>query len=182
MALRSVIYKAELAIADIDRGYYVDHALTLARHPSETEERLMVRLLAFAMHADEALAFAGDISTDGEPALWRRDDTGEIKQWIEVGLPDEKLLRRAAGRADEVVVLAYGARKAEAWWADNARDLARLRNLTVWFITATDSEALTALAERGMRLGCTHQEGHWLISGARGSAELNPVCWQAPPA
>jgi uncharacterized protein YaeQ len=180
MALRSTIYKAELAIADIDRGYYADHALTLARHPSETEERLMVRALAFAMHADERLALAGDISTDGEPALWRRDDTGVIEQWIEVGLPDERLLRRAAGRADEVIVLAYGGRKAEAWWQDNARDLAKLRNLTVWFLPPEECEALTALAERSMRLGCTHQEGHWLISGPRGSAELIPLAWQQP--
>ncbi len=180
MALRSTIYKAELAIADIDRGYYADHALTLARHPSETEERLMVRALAFAMYADERLALAGDISTDGEPALWRRDDTGVIEQWIEVGLPDERLLRRAAGRADEVIVLAYGGRKAEAWWQDNARDLAKLRNLTVWFLRPEECEALTALAERSMRLGCTHQEGHWLVSGPRGSAELVPLAWQQP--
>lgn len=180
MALRSTIYKAELAVADIDRGYYADHTLTLARHPSETEERLMVRALAFAMSADERLSLAGDISTDGEPALWRRDDTGAIEQWIEVGLPDERLLRRAAGRADEVVVLAYGGRKAEAWWQDNRRDLARLRNLTVWFLPPEGCDALTALAERSMRLGCTHQEGHWLISGAKGSAELTPQAWQQP--
>jgi len=180
MALRSTIYKAELAVADIDRGYYADHALTLARHPSETEERLMVRALAFAMHADERLSLAGDISTDGEPALWRRDDTGRIEQWIEVGLPDERLLRRAAGRADEVIVLAYGGRKAEAWWQDNRRDLAKQRNLTVWFIQPEGCEALTALAERSMRLGCTHQEGHWLISSAKGSAELTPLAWQQP--
>lgn len=180
MALRSTIYKAELAVADIDRGYYADHALTLARHPSETEERLMVRALAFAMYADERLSLAGDISTDGEPALWRRDDTGAIEQWIEVGLPDERLLRRAAGRADEVIVLAYGGRKAEAWWQDNRRDLARLRNLTVWFLPPESCDALTALAERSMRLGCTHQEGHWLVSGAQGSAELTPQTWQLP--
>jgi uncharacterized protein YaeQ len=95
MAIRSTIHKAEVSVADIDRGYYADHALTLARHPSETEERLMVRILAFALHAHDRLVLAGDISTDDEPALWHKDDTGVIRHWIEVGLPDERVLRKA---------------------------------------------------------------------------------------
>lgn len=180
MALRSTIYKAELSVADIDRGHYADYALTVARHPSETEERLMVRLLAFALNAEEGLALAGDISTDDQPALWRRDDTGEIKQWIEVGLPDERVLRKAAGRADEVFVLAYGARKAEVWWSDNKNTLARHRNLRVSFLSEEDCNALTALIDRSMRLSFTVQDGHVLVSGAKGTAELNPVVWMGP--
>jgi uncharacterized protein YaeQ len=180
MAIRSTIYKAELSVADIDRGYYADHALTLARHPSETEERLMVRILAFALNAHERLTLAGDISTDDEPALWRLDDTGVIKQWIEVGLPDERVLRRACGRADEVVLLAYGHRKAEAWWLDNKNALARNRNLSVSFLPETACSALAALAERSMRLGITIQDGIVLVSGARGSAEVEPTTWKSP--
>src|SRR5690242_13559913 len=110
MALKSTIFKATLAVADLDRGYYAEHALTVARHPSETDERMMVRLLAFALHADERLEFGRGISSDDEPALWLKEYSGEIRLWIEVGLPDERLLRRAAGRADQVVVLAYGGR------------------------------------------------------------------------
>ncbi len=180
MAIRSTIYKAELSVADIDRGYYADHALTLARHPSETEERLMVRILAFALNAHERLTLAGDISSDDEPALWRRDDTGAIEQWIEVGLPDERVLRRACGRADAVLLLAYGNRKAEAWWADNKNALARNRNLSVSFLPEDACVALAALAERSMRLGITIQDGHVLVSGARGSAEVSLVEWQRP--
>ncbi|MEY8878692.1 MAG: YaeQ family protein [Leptothrix sp. (in: b-proteobacteria)] len=180
MAIRSTIYKAELSVADIDRSYYADHALTLARHPSETEERLMVRILAFALHAHERLAMAGDISTDDEPALWRRDDTGVIEQWIEVGLPDERVLRRACGRANEVVLLAYGGRKAEAWWADNKTSLARNRNLTVSFLSDDSSSALAALAERSMRLSFTVQDGPILVTSAKGNVELEPVRWQSP--
>jgi uncharacterized protein YaeQ len=182
MAIRSTIYKAELSVADIDRGYYADHALTLARHPSETEERLMVRILAFAMNAHERLTLAGDISTDDEPALWRRDDTGVIQQWIEVGLPDERVLRKACGRADEVVLLAYGGRKAEAWWADNKNTLARHRNLHVSFLPEASCEAITALCERSMRLGFTLQDGQWLVSSAKGTAEVESEVWQAMPA
>src|SRR5512139_3719436 len=118
MALRATVYRADLTVSDLDRGVYSQHALTLARHPSETEERLVVRLLAFALHADEALTFGRGVGTEDEPALWRRDDTGQINLWIEIGQPDEKTLRQACGRATQVVVYAYGARSAEVWWAN----------------------------------------------------------------
>ena len=108
MALKSTIFKAELSIADIDRGYYRNHALTVARHPSETDERMMMRLLAFALHADDALEFGRGLSAEHEPDLWRRDLTGTVEQWIEVGLPEEREIRKACGRAREVHVLAYG--------------------------------------------------------------------------
>jgi hypothetical protein len=108
MALKSTIFRATLNVSDLDRGYFAEHALTLARHPSETDERMMVRILAFALHGDERLQFGRGISTDDEPALWLKDDSGQIVRWIEVGLPDERLLRRACGKADEVIVLAYG--------------------------------------------------------------------------
>ena len=122
MAQKSTICKAELTIADIDRGYYRDHALTIARHPSETDERMMVRVLAFALHADDVLAFGRGLSADDEPALWRRDLTGAIEQWIDVGLPDERDVRKACGRAQEVSIVAYGGRAVDLWWARRARD------------------------------------------------------------
>jgi len=103
MALKSTIFKAELSIADIDRGYYRDHALTIARHPSETDERMMMRILAFALHADDALEFGRGLSADDEPDVWRRDLTGAVEQWIEVGLPDERVVRKACGRARDVL-------------------------------------------------------------------------------
>ncbi len=180
MAIRSTIYKAELSVADIDRGHYADHAMTVARHPSETEERLMMRLLAFALHAQEGLTLAGDISTDDEPTLWRRALTGDIEQWIEVGLPDERIVRKACGRADEVVVLAYGARKAEAWWTDNKNALARHRNLRVLYLAEEGCAALTALVDRSMRLSFTIQDGHVLVSSTQGTAELELQGWMGP--
>ena len=166
MALRATVYKAELAVSDLDRGVYGQHVLTLARHPSETEERLMVRLLAFALFADEALAFGRGLSTEDEADLWQRDPTGVIERWIDVGLPDERAVRKACGRARAVVVLAYGARRVDAWWEENAAAFARLDNLSVLTLTAAETAALESLAARSMTLTCTVQDGHvWLASG-----------------
>ncbi|MDP2795067.1 MAG: YaeQ family protein [Sulfurisoma sp.] len=166
MALKSTIFKASLNIADMDRPYYGDHALTLARHPSETDERMMTRLLAFAWFADERLEFGRGLSAEAEPALWLRDYSGNIKLWIEVGLPDERAIRKAAGRADEVVVLAYGGRTVDLWWAKVGGALARLDKLRVLALDGEQSAALTALAQRGMQLQCTIQDGQtWLTDG-----------------
>lgn len=164
MALKSTVFKATLEIADIDRGYYATHHLTLARHPSETDERLMMRLLAFALHADERLEFGKGLSTTDEPALWLKDLDGTIKLWVEVGLPDERILRRAAGRAEQVVVLAYGGRTVDLWWAKEKGSLARLSGLTVLAVEPSQSSGLVTMAERGMQLNCTIQEGQVMFS------------------
>ncbi len=174
MALRATVYKADLTVSDLDRGVYAQHALTLARHPSETEERLMVRLLAFALHAGERLEFGRGLSTGDEADLWQRDDTGVIERWIDVGLPDERTLRKACGRAREVVVLAYGARKVDAWWSGNAEAFSRLENLRVYTLAAADTEALQSLAARSMTLTCTVQDGHVWLASASATIELRP--------
>ncbi|WP_124082128.1 YaeQ family protein [Pigmentiphaga humi] len=167
MALRSVVYKAALQVADMDRGYYADHALVVARHPSETDERMMVRLLAFALHAQEELAFGRGLSTDDEPDLWLKDLTGAIDIWIEVGLPDEKWLRKACARAARVVLYTYG-RTAEHWWRQNAGKLSRLDNLEVLRLDAGTTAKLAGLAERSMQLQCSVQDGEaWLGNGER---------------
>ena len=166
MALKSTIFKAKLGIADMDRPYYGEHLLTLAKHPSETNERLMVRLLAFALFADERLEFGRGLSTDDDPALWLRDYTGDVRLWIEVGLPDERLVRKACGRSDAVVVLAYGGRQVDAWWAKDGPAMARLDKLRVLALGSEQSTALAALTERGMDLQCTIHDGHvWLTDG-----------------
>lgn len=165
MALKSTIFKAELAVADIDRGYYRDHALTLARHPSETDERMMVRLLAYALHADDALAFGRGLSAEDEPDLCRRDLTGAIEQWIDVGLPDERDLRKACGRAREVHVLAYGGRAVELWWEAARERLERQERLAVREVPFDASRELALLAGRSMRLQVTIQEGHVFVAG-----------------
>jgi uncharacterized protein YaeQ len=174
MALRATIYRCDLTVSDLDRHVYGQHALTLARHPSETEERMMVRLLAFALHADTALAFGPGLSTEDEPDLILRDPTGVIDLWIDVGLPDEKAVRKACGRARQVVVLAYGARKVDAWWQDNAAALARHANLRVLTLTGDETEALQRLAARAMTLTCTLQDGQVWLASASETVELTP--------
>ena len=176
MALKSTIFKAELSVADLDRHHYADYNLTIARHPSETDERMMVRLLAFALFAGERLRFGRGLSDEDEPALVKDDLTGRITHWIDVGLPDEKRLTRAAGRADRVSVLAYGGNAARMWWQGIETKLTRLRNLRVWWIDPDESAALGALAERTMRLSATIQDGAVLLGSGDAVANLHPRC------
>ena len=175
MAPNARIVKVELQVSDMDRHYYGAHTLTLAQHPSETDERLMVRLLAFALHAHERLEFGRGLSDEDEPSLWRRDYTGEIEQWIELGQPDESRLRKASGRAQEVVVISYGGQAAESWWNRNASTLARLRNLTLLDLDARDVEAITALYGRGMRLTAMIQDGELQLMDTDATVALRPV-------
>lgn len=172
MALKATIFKAEVQVSDLDRHHYETHALTLARHPSETDERMMVRLLAFCLFADERLAFCKGLSDDDEPDLWQHALSGEIERWIEVGQPDPRRIRKACGRAAEVIVLTYGGRAADIWWQQNAEALARLRNLRVLDVAADQAAALAGLAERNMALQCTVDGGMAWISSARGSVEI----------
>jgi len=152
------VFKAELQVSDFDRNYYETHWLTLAQHPSETEERLMVRLLAFALHADSALEQGRGLSSE-EPDLWRKDLTGQIELWIEIGQPDEQSVRRACGRAKQVVVYTYSGNSAQVWWSKTGDSLQRCRNLSVVDIASGSSKALAALAQRGMQLQCFIQDG-----------------------
>lgn len=165
MALKSTIYKAELSIADMDRNYYNTHLLTLARHPSETDERLMIRLLAFAIHADEALVNAKGLSDTEEPDLWQKDLTGAIQLWIEIGQPDDKRILKAAGRSEQVMVYSYSA-TSHIWWKQLANKVERAKNVSVINIPAEASAALEKMAQRSMQLQCTIQDSQiWLTDG-----------------
>jgi uncharacterized protein YaeQ len=178
MALKATIHKALLQVADMDRNHYGDYPLTIARHPSETDERMMLRLVVFALHAHELLAFGKGLSDPDEPDLWRKDLTGIIQEWIELGQPDEKSLLRACGRADRVFVYGFGASAAQ-WWKAAAPKLARAKNLIVRRLTPTAETPLAALADRSMSLQCTVQEGQiWLGDGQR-VAQLECIDLQA---
>lgn len=172
MASNATIFKAALHIADVDRHYYQDQALTLARHPSETDERMMVRLLAFVRHAHEGLSFGRGLSTEGEPDLWQKDLTGVIDLWIDVGQRDEKSIRQACGRAHQVYLYTYGGRGADQWWKDNGASLERLSNLTVMNVPVDGSRALATLAQRTMELHCTIQEGQILIGDGKNAVQF----------
>jgi uncharacterized protein YaeQ len=182
MALKSTIFKAALAVADIDHGYYADHALTLARHPSETDERMMIRLAALAFQAhklqdvcrgDGTLAFGAGLSNPDEPDVWLRDFTGAIPLWVEVGQPEDKPIVKACGKAAEVVVYAFS-HAAEIWWRGIEGKLARPTNLSVWRIPSAASQALAALAQRSMQLQATIQEGALMLGDGARSVDIEP--------
>ena len=175
MALTATIFKAHLQISDLDRPYYGDHQLTLARHPSETEERMMVRLLAFALHADESLNFTKGLCVDEEPDLWLKSLTGEIDLWIDVGLPDERRVRKACNRAIRVCLYLYGGRAAGLWWQRNADKLQRFANLRVVELPEEQSKGLASLAQRGMQLQCTVQDGEVWFSCGDQSLSISPL-------
>lgn len=178
MALKATIYKASLQVSDMDRNYYGEHSLTLARHPSETDERMMVRVLAFALNAHEQLAFGKGLSDAEEPDLWRKDLTGSILHWIDVGQPDEKRLIRASGKADRVTVYAYG-RGADLWWEANAERLGRAKNLAVWRVPMAASESVGKLAERAMQLQCMVQEGQVWFSNTATTIQMEMAVLKA---
>jgi len=175
MAAKATIFRAELAVADIDRNYFATHALTLARHPSETDERMMMRVLAFALNASDVLAFGRGLSSEDEADLTQRDLTGAIELWIDVGLPDERSLRKASGRAERVVVYAYGGRAVDLWWTKCRDALERLPNFSAFAVPQDASHALARLAQRTMQLQCTMQEGHLWFSNATETVAITVV-------
>ena len=163
MALGATIFRCRLQLSDLDRGYYQTHTLTIARHPSETDERMMVRLLAFALNADEGLGFTRGLSQDDEPDLWQRSLSDEITLWIEIGQPDEKRIRKACSRADRVLIYCFQHRAASVWWKQIAEKLGRFENLSVLKLPDGISDQLAALAQRSMDLQCMVQDGEiWL--------------------
>jgi len=174
MALKASITKVRLNVSDLDRGVYDDFALSVARHPSETEGRMMLRIAAFALHADEALAFGRGISTDDEPDLWEKDLTGAIERWIDLGNPDPDRLRKACGRAREVMLYAYGDRSTSVWWDKHREALERFANLSVVAIADEERDALAELASNNLDLQATVSGGElWLTAGER-TVEVRP--------
>lgn len=178
MALKATVFKAELAIADMDRHYYHTHALTLARHPSETDERMMVRLLAFALNASESLTFTKGLSTDDEPDLWQRDLGDDIDLWIELGQQDEKRIRKACSRAKAVIIYTYSGNAAEIWWQQNRHLLDRFDKLEVVALSSDACRQLVTLAQRSMRLQCTIEDGVVWIGDVEQMVEVGITHWK----
>ena len=186
MAIKSTIFKANLQIADIDHGYYADHALTLARHPSETDERMMVRLVALAIHAHElqdtckgdgVLAFGAGLSDPDDPDVSLTDYTGRKRLWIEVGQPEDKPMSKACSKADAVAVYVFGS-AGDVWWRGMENKVSRLEKLQVWRLPSDAAPALAQLAERSMQLQATLQEGEVTLSSGLGSVHIQPLRWK----
>lgn len=179
MALRATIHKADLHVADSDRHYYGSHSLTIAKHPSETDERMMVRIIAFALQANEDLVFTKGLSEADEPDLWIKDLTDAIKLWIEIGQPDERRILKACGRSEQVLVYCYGGQTSKIWWDGIANKLSRARNLQVISIPATQANNLLQLVERTMVIHVNIQDGEVYVSSDRGQVTITPEIWRS---
>jgi uncharacterized protein YaeQ len=186
MAIKSTIFKADLSIADIDHGYYADHSMTLARHPSETDERMMIRLVALALQAyklpevcnnDGTLSFGAGLSDPDEPDLWLRDFTGAVRLWVEVGQPEDRPMAKACGKSDEVMVYCYH-HAAAVWFKGVEGKISRLDKLSVYYIESEQSRAAAALAARSMQLQATIQEGSLLLGNGKETVQIDPIKWK----
>lgn len=161
MAISSTINKVSLNIADMDQHYYQSHDLTIAQHPSETNFRFMIRLIAFALNASDQLSFSKGLESDEEPDLWQKSLTDEIELWVDLGQADEKRIRKACGRAKQVIIYTYHERKAKAWWEQQQAKLQRFSNLKVLHINA---ENVDSLLQRSMQIQCNIQDGEIYLS------------------
>ena len=178
MAQKATIYKVELSVSDMDRHYYETHELTVAKHPSETDERLMVRLLAFALNASEQLEFSRGLSTDDEPDLWEKSLSGETELWVTLGLPSEKIMRQSCGKAKEVTIYSYGGRTAEVWWDKIKNSTTRFENLKVINLAEAETSKLAQQANRSMKLQVNIQEGDLMVSVDDSIVYVTPVTWK----
>ena len=178
MAQKATIYKVELSVSDMDRHYYETHKLTVAKHPSETDERLMVRLIAFALNAREQLEFSRGLSTDDEPDLWEKSLSGETELWVTLGLPSEKIVRQSCGKAKEVIIYSYGGRTAEVWWDKIKNSTTRFENLKVINLAEAETSKLAQQANRSMKLQVNIQEGDLMVSVDDSIVYVTPVTWK----
>ncbi len=161
MAISSTVNKVSLSISDLDRHYYQSHEITVAQHPSENDFRFMIRLIAFMLNAGDQLSFTKGMNSDDEPELWQKSLAGEIELWIDFGQLDEKRIRKACGRAKQVIIYTYHEGKAKVWWQQIQQKLQRFNNLSVIHINA---DSIDSMKNRSMQLQCTIQDGELYLS------------------
>ncbi len=178
MAQNAKIYKVDLSVSDMDRHYYETHKLTIAKHPSETDERMMLRLVAFALNAHEQLEMTKGLSTDDEPDIWQKSLSGELEVCILLGLPSEKVIRQSCSKSDKVIVYAYGGKAAEVWWDKTQGSTTRFDNLKVEFFSEADINSLSNLASRAMKVQVNIQDGEVMFAMGDDVAYVTPVRWK----
>ncbi len=174
MAIKATIYKVKLDISDCDRNYFQSHDLTISCHPSETEQRMMVRLLAFSLFASDSLTFTKGLCADDEPELWDKNLIGEIELWISLGQIDEKQLRKSLGRSKKVIIFTYAGQKSSTWWNKNKQQYSLLKNLQIINIKTEDVAAMKDLVSRNMSLQITIQEGIIWLSDSNQTISIEP--------
>lgn len=174
MALKSLVHKLSLNLSDMDRHQYGDYHLTIAQHPSETEHRLMLRVLAFALNASDTLSFTKGLCADNEPEIWQKSLSDEIELWIDLGLPDEKRLKKACNQSQKAILYTYGDGDQKVWLEKHQGKFFQHQNLTVISIDYEQSQQLIPFAARNMQLSITVQDGQVWVSNESDSVMVEP--------
>ena len=163
MALKATIFKADISITDMDRDYYNDHNLTIARHPSENDARMMLRVIAFIANAHERLQFTKGLSDDDVPDLWQKSFSDEIEVWIELGQPSEQRIKKGCNQSQQMMIYAYADNSFEAWWKKERSKLQSRNNLSVFTLPQELVNTLENAVQRSMQIQVTIQDGQmWL--------------------
>ena len=178
MAQKATIYKVELSVSDMDRHCYGTHNLTVAKHPSETDERLILRILAFALNVRDRLEFSKGLSSDDEPDIWQKSRSGELELWVILGLPSEKIIRQSCGRANEVVIYSYGGRAAELWWEKIKNTAMRSDNLRVVNVSYQDSKEVGQLLDRSVKMLVSVEDNDVMISVGEAVVYMDLIEWR----
>jgi len=164
MAIKATVLKVHLSISDLNRGYYQDHVMTLAQQPSETDLRLLMRLVAFALNADESLQFTKGLADADEPDLWQMDLTGQVQHWIDLGQPTEKRIRQSCGKAARVSIYTYQKSGAHLWYEGLKSQLERFKHLSVTHLSVADEAGAASLVGRAMNLSCVIEDEQILLT------------------
>ncbi len=180
MARKAAIHRAQIELSHVDRGVYGEIRVTVARHPSETSERMLARLLAFALRHEEGLEFGRGVSTPEEPDAWSRDPDGRIRQWIEVGQPDAQRLVKAARQSERATLFAFGS-GVERWRRAQLEGRPLPPNLHVARIDDAFLDALASSLDRTLRWTLTVSEGALFLAQDGATHETVPEQWLGDP-
>ncbi len=175
MALKSTIYKFNTQVNNFDTDHYQHYSLSIALHPSEKVERMLLRWVAFCLFANERLSFTKGLSTDDEPDLWQKSLSDEIELWIELGLPDEKRLKKGLNRSQQCVVFAYGGQKVESWFEQVQRSKLDLARLQVYQVDTNLFTDIASELDRNVIADCTIQDGSCTLCLNDANAYLTPL-------
>ena len=178
MALKATVYKASINVADMSRNVYLDHCVTLAQHPSETTKRLMLRLLAWTLYADERLQFTKGLCDETQPDLWIKNYSDEIELWIELGLPDEKRIKKACSLSKKVVLMVYGDNASAVWKSQMLNKLHLFKNLTVIQILDKTLEEAALNLNRTMDIQATIEDEQLWFSIGDTVLSIQPDIWK----
>jgi uncharacterized protein YaeQ len=173
MALKPTIYKTNITLSDLNRDYYDSFGLTIAQHPSETLERMMARVVAFCVNAEQGLEFTKGLSEVEQPDIWKISLDGQIERWLDVGEPEVERIKKATRKASSVEVFSFNS-KSDVWWAQSREKFVQL-NAHFYRFNWHEIQQLASLCQRTMNFSVLITGESALITFENGECEVN---WQ----